>query len=46
MKMDRIGEPKNFTVRRVLEKRGGVHPCPNVKASGGKAAGGIGASLR
>lgn len=46
MKMNRIVNAKNFMVRRVLKKRGGVHPCPNAKMSGGSAAGGIGASQR
>jgi hypothetical protein len=46
MKKNRMVNPKNFMVRRVLRKRGGVHSCPNAEMSGGKAAGGIGASQR
>ena len=46
MKMNRMANPKNFMVRRVLKKRGGVQLCPNAEMSGGKAAGGIGASQR
>lgn len=46
MKKNRIADPKNFMIRRVLGKRGGIHSCPNVNMSGGKAAGGIGASQR
>ena len=46
MKMNRIANSKNFMVRRVLKKRGGVHSCPNVKMSGGSAAGGMDASQR
>mgnify|MGYP003319653041 CR=1 FL=1 len=44
MKMNRFANQENFMVRRVFRKRGGVHSCPNAEMSGGKAAGGIGAS--
>lgn len=46
MKKNRMVNPKNFMIRRVLRKRGGVHSCPNAEMSGGRAAGGIGASQR
>ncbi|MBQ7300508.1 MAG: hypothetical protein IJW77_11795 [Clostridia bacterium] len=44
MKTIRQANPKNFTVRRVLVWRGGAGACPNAKKSGGRAAGGSGAS--
>jgi len=44
MKTNRTAYPENFMVRRVLRKRGGAGSCPNVKMSGGNAAGGSGAS--
>ena len=46
MKMNRIAYQENFMVRRVLRKRGGAGSCPNTYLSGGKAAGGSGASQR
>ena len=44
MKTNRTAYPENFMVRRVSKKRGGAGSCPNVKMSGGKAAGGSSAS--
>lgn len=46
MKRNRIANSKNFMVRRVLKKRGGVHSCPKVKMSGGSAACDMDASQR
>ena len=46
MKTNRTAYPENFMVRRVDNKRGGAGSCPIVNLSGGKAAGGIGASQR
>ena len=44
MKKNRTAYPKNFMVRRVLIERGGAGSCPNAEMSGGRAAGGSGAS--
>jgi len=44
MKTNRTAYPENFMVRRVHRGRGGAGSCPNAMLSGGRAAGGSGAS--